>query len=179
LTLTSFAGAATTGATGNPTVAQVAAGTTRSAVVWGKSSVIAFGATGAAGSGLGGVYTIDPVTGGLKRLTTFGGEGGLWMSPNGKTLLFGSNSNLKLYSIAVSGTGLHDLGAGWDGAWSPDGKRIAFSRSDGIYVMNADGTGAHKLVTNNNTDLSGEATWSPDGKKIAYTACAAPSLSDP
>src|SRR5207244_616815 len=55
-------------------------------------------------------------------------------------------------------------------AWSPDGKRIAFTRIDytkapdyGVYVMNADGTGATKIL-----DDAGEPAWSPDGKSIAF-----------
>ena len=63
--------------------------------------------------------------------------------------------------------------------WSPDGTRIAFSRcftSGGcrshIWVMNADGSGAHGVSTGagngNNTDTG--ATWSPDGTRIAYVS---------
>ncbi|QKG20424.1 protein kinase domain-containing protein [Actinomadura verrucosospora] len=51
---------------------------------------------------------------------------------------------------------------------SPDGRRIAFSRSDGgtasAWVMNADGTGPQKV-----TDIAGgRVTWSPDGTRLAY-----------
>jgi len=56
---------------------------------------------------------------------------------------------------------------GWP-AWSPDSKRIVFSRrvQSGfqIFVMNRDGSGVRQL-----TDAAGEFTnprWSPDGKKI-------------
>jgi TolB protein len=56
-------------------------------------------------------------------------------------------------------------------AWSPNGRRIAFvSRRDGpshIYVMRADGTGAHR-VTNAAPDDS-SPTWSPDGRRIAFS----------
>jgi Tol biopolymer transport system component len=50
--------------------------------------------------------------------------------------------------------------------WSPDGKKIAFTRGQGgLYMMNADGT--------NQTQLAEHAdylpfAWSPDGQKIAF-----------
>jgi sugar lactone lactonase YvrE len=61
-------------------------------------------------------------------------------------------------------------------AFSPDGSRIAYlvSNADefpGIYVMNADGTGDHKLVENttSSTSSGGSLAWSPDGAAIYYT----------
>lgn len=53
-------------------------------------------------------------------------------------------------------------------AWSPDGKRIAFSRNlTSIVVMNADGTHQSRLTTNRNgADVY--PAWSPDGTRIAF-----------
>ena len=49
--------------------------------------------------------------------------------------------------------------------WSPDGRRIAFwsgrDGNDGIYVMNADGSGQRLLARN-----VGHVAWSPDGRKM-------------
>lgn len=57
-------------------------------------------------------------------------------------------------------------------AWSPDGRRIAFtSRRDNnkgdIYVMDADGSNVVRL-----TDTAGAHTpcWSPDGRRIAFNS---------
>ena len=53
-------------------------------------------------------------------------------------------------------------------SWSPDGSRIVFTSRRGgsphVWVMNADGTGEHKLV---DAGASSPA-WSPDGKTVAY-----------
>jgi Tol biopolymer transport system component len=57
-------------------------------------------------------------------------------------------------------------------AWSPDGKKIAFSsgrdRNTDIYVMDADGTNLKRLTDSPEADT--HAVWSPDGSKIAYTS---------
>ena len=56
-------------------------------------------------------------------------------------------------------------------SWSPDGKRLAFaggrdSASDGIYTVNADGTGLERLTTD--PTWTWGVAWSPDGSKIAF-----------
>jgi TolB protein len=66
-----------------------------------------------------------------------------------------------------------------DPAWSPDGRRLAFTRNedvgesttftfDDVFVMDADGSDLRQ-VTADEADLwSGQPTWSPDGKELAY-----------
>lgn len=66
-------------------------------------------------------------------------------------------------------------------AWSPDGSRIAFTRTVGsataitveeVFVMNADGTGAVRLTHSDTPGISlpfaGGPTWSADGNRIAF-----------
>src|SRR5688500_1222905 len=55
-------------------------------------------------------------------------------------------------------------------AWSPDGRRIAFTRyrggegeARGIWVMGRTGKAERRLVRNGS-----RPAWSPDGKRIAY-----------
>ena len=61
--------------------------------------------------------------------------------------------------------------------WSPDGKRIAFTRymdktqsqtTGEVFVMNADGTDPQRLTHNNVLDV--DSSWSPDSKRIAFSS---------
>ncbi len=58
-------------------------------------------------------------------------------------------------------------------SWSPDGTRIAFSRTYGgtfsISVMNADGTNQTQIGSNSTSNFDNDAVWSPDGSRIAFS----------
>jgi len=76
----------------------------------------------------------------------------------------------QLYSISPSGTGLRQVTNGSLSAlypaWSPNGQRIAFTRSGvGIFTIDPDG-GRLKRITTNGRDSY--PTWSPDGTRIAF-----------
>ena len=84
----------------------------------------------------------------------------------------------ELYSILPSGAGRRLLARGAvQPAWSPRRRRIAFAGSrvgqEGIWVMNADGTGKRRLTTRSG---DGEPTWSPDGRRIVYRSSSAASF---
>jgi dipeptidyl aminopeptidase/acylaminoacyl peptidase len=82
----------------------------------------------------------------------------------------------------VNLTGIKDgdtdlwIGAWQVAAWSPDGKKMAFTirpstnnvNNLDVYVINADGTGKTNL-TNTKSVQETYPSWSPDGKRIAYT----------
>lgn len=67
---------------------------------------------------------------------------------------------------------LTDSGSNGSPAWSPDGRKIAFStRRDGlhdIYIMNRDGSNQTRLTQCKGKDI-GFPAWSPDGLKIAFS----------
>jgi len=56
---------------------------------------------------------------------------------------------------------------GRDGAWSPDGKQLAYTIGNDLYLANADGTDSRKIAS----FPSGARIpiWSPDGKQIRLT----------
>jgi TolB protein len=112
-------------------------------------------------------------------------------APNGKRLAFafvdwGPNAAVKAVGIAVvnaDGTNIHRLIVrrrhveslsecetltANDPAWSPDGKRIAFSDSTtsrkGIYAVHPNGTGLKRIVAGD----ANNPAWSPNGTELAY-----------
>ena len=105
-----------------------------------------------------------------------GGNGG----NNGRILFRSDRHNpgsekMDLYSMNPDGSGVtrltSDPGTEGYAAWSPDGKKIAFTSdrddpSGEIYVMNADGTGVTRLTFSTGYDV--EPRWSKDGKRIVF-----------
>lgn len=86
-------------------------------------------------------------------------------------IAFASNRNgqMEIWVMKPDGTSLATLGEGVWPEWSPDGRRILFTRdSDNggrIWVMDADGGNARQLTTAIDDH---SATWSPDGTKICF-----------
>ncbi len=88
-----------------------------------------------------------------------------------------------LYSVNPDGTGEQALTSpnsrASDPSLSPDGNKVAFAYSRGtaasapgwgIWVVNANGTGAHQVTTDPQSvaSLDHEPAWSPDGSKIVF-----------
>jgi TolB protein len=130
----------------------------------------------------GDLYTLRPTDGKvLRRLTKNEGlnTSATW-SPSGRQIAFASDRNTRendIYVMNANGTGQTDI-ASLDGddshspSWSPDGRQIVFVRDlndpagEDLYVMNADGSNVHRIVTAPGFDNS--PAWSPRGRLIAY-----------
>ena len=77
--------------------------------------------------------------------------------------------------VGVDGRGRQNLtrtaGGESDPALSPDGRQIAYIRSDGgirskVWVMNADGSDQRRLTSGGDWEVRPQ--WSPDGRRLAY-----------
>ncbi len=100
---------------------------------------------------------------------------GTWMSvdvsPDGRTLVFDLLGDL--YTLPISGGEAKALthGMAWDmqPRFSPDGKKIAYMSDagggDNIWVMNADGSGARAL-TSEDYRLMNNPVWHPSGQYL-------------
>jgi len=104
-------------------------------------------------------------------------------SPDGKRVLFvaitlsGTQGNLDLVVVNADGSGLKTISddggklvhQDWP-AWSPDGRRIAFSSNhegnQEIYTAAADGSNVVRVTQSPGIDA--HPCWAPDGKAIAF-----------
>ncbi len=77
--------------------------------------------------------------------------------------------DLELWTLPVVGGSPRRLGdvIGDGGAFSPDGQKIAYSRPDGVYLCNRNGSDPHRLVSLR--DGNSWLAWSRDGKFLRFT----------
>lgn len=95
-------------------------------------------------------------------------------SPDGTRLLYArqpypsGGDDAMLWSIAADGTNPVRLGIGSAAEWSPDGRSVALSRSDGVYVVPARGGTATRIATGGLAPR-----WVGDGRTIAFAGTGA------
>jgi Tol biopolymer transport system component/DNA-binding winged helix-turn-helix (wHTH) protein len=82
---------------------------------------------------------------------------------------FGRSTDLPLWLTPVVGGQSSRVGSiiADDAVFSPDGRRIFFTRADGIYSCERDGTEVRRLVAL--PDRSEFPQWSKDGKRLRFT----------
>ena len=126
-----------------------------------------------------GIHVLDVRTGTVHRLeaTSERDDAPAW-SPDGETILFQrqvTGTNLELYAIGATGTGLRRLTRDplqqIGPAWSPDGSRVAFGEQQktgnwAVSSMKLDGS--DRRVLTDPKLSSQDPAWSPDGKRIAF-----------
>ena len=80
-------------------------------------------------------------------------------------------NNGPLWSVPVLGASPRRLGdtAGQGGGWSADGKMLAYSNGNNLYMAKADGSEARKLLTVGDSGFVLTPVWSPDGNHLRFT----------
>ena len=124
------------------------------------------------------IYVMRSDGGGVHRLTADGASSSPAWSPDGTRIAVARETpgNADIYLMDPDGTHVTNLTNDplreYTPAWSPDGTRIAFTgysagpppSPDGLYVMNADGTGIRRI----GPDDAAWPAWSPDAGRIAF-----------
>ncbi|MEJ2560232.1 MAG: hypothetical protein P8186_29260 [Anaerolineae bacterium] len=105
----------------------------------------------------------------LQAYTSHSGGDRIAFSAGSSYWLSGLSLNYSIYVMDVGESGVTKLtqGAGIDAmpAWSPQGDKIAYYGSEGLYIVDADGSGRPELVWPGSTM---SPAWSPDGSRIAF-----------
>ena len=117
---------------------------------------------------------VQPVSGGFNELSFSKDRSGIYYTTSRQP----GAGPYWLNQIPIRGGSLKkvaDLADRPEYTFSPDGKRLAFTKSDAegevtLVVANSDGTGQQKLASHQSPNWCTRLAWSPDGKMIACPA---------
>jgi len=138
--------------------------------------------------GVGQLYLMNADGSARERIPACPREGchgtSLSWSPDGRTLLF-SGLAPGIHAVDLETCETRRLTGGTDeyAVWSPDGRRIAFARSEyrpyenaQIWVGNANGTDARQVTSSAVAHVATTPSWSPNGARIAYESFGGPDV---
>lgn len=91
-------------------------------------------------------------------------------SPKGSTIAFDAyTSSFPLYvSNLEQAAPARLIAHGYNPAWSPDGRRLAFTNAEDLWTVRADGSGLRRLPRMRSSEIPRLPSWSPDGTRIAF-----------
>jgi serine/threonine protein kinase len=119
-----------------------------------------------------------PTTGGEPNKLPFAGNANMFplaLSPDGSQFLMvdghGGARSGPLWSVPVLGGSPRPLAdaEGRSGAWSPDGKLLAYALGTSLFVANADGRDPRKVVAMKDPSILQSFAWSPDGSRLRFS----------
>ncbi|MEZ4234581.1 MAG: S41 family peptidase [Myxococcota bacterium] len=133
----------------------------------------------------GEIFSVPAEDGPVLPITHSSGARESWgaYSPDGKRLAYVTDADGEEAIVTADAWGRGEVkvvvaakktpeGSGWHfpPAWSPDGKRLAWSdNTQTLWVADADGNGAPRRVDHSDQEEIRDYVWSPDGRFLAYT----------
>ncbi|MDX6510623.1 MAG: TolB protein, partial [Gaiellaceae bacterium] len=121
------------------------------------------------GRGTGAIYTANPDGSYAHQIAPADTGSVAEWSPDGARILY-IHAGTEFWTMWANGTDLRllvkDVGSGGGPRWSPDGRWIAYTATEGLAVIHPDGSGRLQLTTG---PYDTEPSWSPDSKWIAFS----------
>ncbi|MBK9125484.1 MAG: PD40 domain-containing protein [Chloroflexi bacterium] len=125
------------------------------------------------------IYVMEADGSNIRQLTSNSEDDSepIW-SPTGEEILFTRDvgTHTEIFKMLPDGTNQTSLTPdlfSYDGQWSPDGLRIAFtvvtaSGSQNVYVMDADGSNKVNLIDDDTIRVNAAPLWSNDGNHVYF-----------